>query len=221
MGNLRQLVAWMVFFLIRGSSRLERRTNEAWKTYQPRLFVRWLYFLAFGTWQHLYETLEGVELAVARRSLLAVILKLSGLDLVVSNALRVESYNGQPALVTEWVEGSLASPREVEEVQRKLELVLRRFGLPLWSVTRLNPRAHTNFIRRQRDGVWVLIDFEALLLSPFINDWVDFGQLEREIWKIGLAPADLSQLIDEVRRLQNLAQRRQLWDISRNLFTGS
>lgn len=222
MPALYKLIGWLIFPLIRGSSTVECRGGQAaWKRYHPRPLVRLLNFIAFGTFTHLYETKAGLILALERRRLLGLVLKAYDLPVEVSPALRVESLaDGSYALVTRWVEGDLARPQEIEAVQRQLEEWLGRLGLPLWSISHRNPRAHTNFIRRKRDGVLVIIDFEALLLGPLINDWVDLEKLERELRTKRIFDGKLANLIPDLRSYQVLVQRRLRWNLSLNRLIG-
>lgn len=209
----RDLLARLVWPLVVGSSLVVRLGQEAHKTYQPRILVRFLHLLALGSTTHLYQTELGLNLAFWRRLVLSAVLRAGSFDEIcrVAQPLRVKKNLSGAILVTEWVEGNQPNPEAIWDLAERLVSSIFAAGLPTWSVSPVNPRFATNFVL-DGDGILYIVDYESLLLSPLVSDWVNFDRLW--LWYRQIAGEDegIKNLIEKCQSVQNRVRRRLRWE---------
>lgn len=154
---------------IASTVRLDYDRGTAHKTYEPPLWVRVLYRLAFQAPFPYESNQAALEAARQRRRIIGSLTRFwFGSDLV-SPVLGIHrEANGRRSFVTKLVRG--AAPKDKKQARRFLRALTRRFleaGLPTWQVTPHNFRAPGNLIE-QEDGSYRIIDLESNLVAPLM-----------------------------------------------------
>jgi hypothetical protein len=145
---------------------LDYKRGLAHKIYQPKRYVRLLYWLAFQAPFPYVENHAALQAAQQRRIIVDLLAKFwFGHDLV-ADVVDIEDIPiGGHDFITELVKGK--QPPHKRKVWRFLKQMDEKFleaGLPTWQVTPYNPHAITNFIET-RDGTYRIIDLESSLVA--------------------------------------------------------
>ena len=147
----------------------ESDRDRAIKVYAPGFLPRAIYWLAFQA-PFAYATSHlALEAAMHRRNLAALLTEHWYGASRVARATAVETVDGRPALVSEWVAGH--TPTDRVAARAFLKDLRERFdavGLPTWQIDPRQPRAIDNVLETA-DGTYQIVDLESGLVSPLAS----------------------------------------------------
>ena len=186
MKHLRAFLGFILGPFVKGSSVVTREGNSAIKISKPKILVRFIYLIFCQRWYSPYESLRGIHRAAALRS---VANHVTSFDPNLGKPIFIEAgvtkVNGKPALKMKWVEGERVSKANSSNFLKLVENALYHAGLPTWSVSLNNPRAHED-VRGTENGL-VCLDLESVLPNVFAPngnrrlDVVNFERLNKTL----------------------------------------
>ncbi|MBA2277040.1 MAG: phosphatase PAP2 family protein, partial [Chloroflexia bacterium] len=139
------------------------------KVYAPGFVPRAIYWLAFQA-PFAYATKRvALEAAMHRRNLTALLTEYWYGGSRVARVTGIETVAGQPALVSERVDGHAPRDRAAARAfLRDLQDHFEEAGLPTWQIDPRQPRAVDNVLETS-DGTWRIVDLESGLVSPMAS----------------------------------------------------
>jgi undecaprenyl-diphosphatase len=139
------------------------------KVYNPGFLPRALYWLSFQARFPYERNSAALEAAQERRNLAAMLSEFWYGEARVARVTSIDRVAGQPALTSEFIDGS--SPVDREEARQFLRELRAHFeasGLPTWQIDPRQPRAVDNVLQTS-DGRYTIVDLESGLVSPLAS----------------------------------------------------
>lgn len=171
MNHLLRCIGSLVYLFVRGSSKVEidKEKGVATKIYQPRFLIKLLYWLAFQASFPYKANIDALKVAGFRRQIADILLRYHyGSHYAIAAFLGLVKEGSGYGFKTEFIRGT--APRSQDEARqelKELEHFFQETGMPVWSITPLNPKAYQNVIRKADGSLWI-IDLESNVVSPLL-----------------------------------------------------
>ena len=156
------------------------RGDEAWKVYSPGLVPQAIYWLSFQAPFPYANNEAALQAAIHRRNLAGRLTEYWYGERRVAKALRVDEFDGRPALVSRFVAGREPSHETARPFLQDLAGRFDAAGLPTWQIDPRQPRSFGNLIETP-DGTLMVIDLESGLVSPLASPRAWLRAIRRRI----------------------------------------
>ncbi len=139
------------------------------KVYAPGFLPRALYWLAYQAEFPYIRNRQALVAARERRNLAALLSTYWYGESAVARVTDVAAVDGNLALVSERVDGSMPADRAAaKDWLRGLRTRFEAAGLPTWQIDPRQPRAIDNVLETA-DGRYMIVDLESGLVSPLAS----------------------------------------------------